>query len=106
MGYGLECLHCRPSTFRGNWESPELRRCKPVLGFNFAENTQAKQTLYGSLTCRIILRHDAVDIQHQENPPTWAGVARATLGAESQQQTNHATQPARDNTYYAVNLND
>ncbi|GFW32347.1 hypothetical protein TNCV_675061 [Trichonephila clavipes] len=36
----------------------------------------------------------AVDFLHYENPPTWAGVEPVTLGAESQRQTNHATQQA------------
>ncbi|GFW78646.1 transposable element Tcb2 transposase [Trichonephila clavipes] len=36
----------------------------------------------------------AVDFLYHENPPTWAGVEPATLGAEDQRQTNHATQPA------------
>ncbi|GFU14680.1 hypothetical protein TNCV_746651 [Trichonephila clavipes] len=35
-----------------------------------------------------------VDSLHHENPPTWAGVEPATLGAEGQRQTNHATQRA------------
>ncbi|GFW76464.1 HTH_Tnp_Tc3_2 domain-containing protein [Trichonephila clavipes] len=39
----------------------------------------------------------AVDFLHHENPPTWAGVERATLGVEDQRQTNHATQPAGQN---------
>ncbi|GFY27245.1 hypothetical protein TNCV_2068661 [Trichonephila clavipes] len=29
-----------------------------------------------------------------ENPPTWAGVEPATLGADVQRQTNYATQSA------------
>ncbi|GFX94765.1 hypothetical protein TNCV_1636271 [Trichonephila clavipes] len=37
----------------------------------------------------------ADDFLHHENPLTWAGVKPTTLGAECQQQTNHATnQPA------------
>ncbi|GFY35215.1 hypothetical protein TNCV_5045891 [Trichonephila clavipes] len=36
----------------------------------------------------------AVDFLHHENPPTWAGVETANLGAEGQRQTNHAIQPA------------
>ncbi|GFW71529.1 hypothetical protein TNCV_2309641 [Trichonephila clavipes] len=35
-----------------------------------------------------------VDFLHHENPPTWAGVEPATLGAEGQRQTNLATQTA------------
>ncbi|GFW94438.1 hypothetical protein TNCV_2701591 [Trichonephila clavipes] len=35
----------------------------------------------------------AVDFLHHENPPTWSGVEPATLGADGQRQTNHATQP-------------
>ncbi|GFY30640.1 hypothetical protein TNCV_3118021 [Trichonephila clavipes] len=35
-----------------------------------------------------------VNFPHHENPPTWAGVEPATLGAEGQRQTNHVTQPA------------
>ncbi|GFW75714.1 hypothetical protein TNCV_4428971 [Trichonephila clavipes] len=35
----------------------------------------------------------AVDVLHHENPPTCAGDEPATLGAEGQRQTNHATQP-------------
>ncbi|GFU87106.1 hypothetical protein TNCV_430101 [Trichonephila clavipes] len=35
----------------------------------------------------------AVDFLHNENPPTWARVEPATLRAEGQRQTNHATQP-------------
>ncbi|GFV29265.1 hypothetical protein TNCV_4602971 [Trichonephila clavipes] len=38
----------------------------------------------------------AVAFLHHENPPTWAGVEPATLGAEGQQQTNYATQSASD----------
>ncbi|GFX26632.1 uncharacterized protein TNCV_4536421 [Trichonephila clavipes] len=34
----------------------------------------------------------AVNCLHHENPPTWAWVEPATLGAEGQLQTNHATQ--------------
>ncbi|GFW92584.1 hypothetical protein TNCV_519011 [Trichonephila clavipes] len=37
----------------------------------------------------------AVDFQHHENPPTWAGVEPGTLGAEGQRQTSHATRPGR-----------
>ncbi|GFT12910.1 hypothetical protein TNCV_5096021 [Trichonephila clavipes] len=37
----------------------------------------------------------AVDFLHDENPPTWVGLEPATLGAEGQRQTNHATQPGR-----------
>ncbi|GFW45445.1 uncharacterized protein TNCV_3243851 [Trichonephila clavipes] len=33
----------------------------------------------------------AVYFLHRENPPTWAGVEPAALGAEGQRQTNHAT---------------
>ncbi|GFV74091.1 hypothetical protein TNCV_4509981 [Trichonephila clavipes] len=36
----------------------------------------------------------AVNFLHHENPPTCAGVEPATLGAECQRKTNHATQPA------------
>ncbi|GFW29010.1 hypothetical protein TNCV_2355681 [Trichonephila clavipes] len=36
----------------------------------------------------------AVDFLHHENPPTWAGVELATLGADGQRQTNYATQSA------------
>ncbi|GFW96518.1 hypothetical protein TNCV_2845751 [Trichonephila clavipes] len=36
----------------------------------------------------------AVDFLHHENPPTWAGIEPATLGADGQQQTNYATQSA------------
>ncbi|GFV41523.1 hypothetical protein TNCV_3626751 [Trichonephila clavipes] len=36
----------------------------------------------------------AVDFLHHENPPTWAGVEPATLGADGQRQTNYATQSA------------
>ncbi|GFX65114.1 hypothetical protein TNCV_452521 [Trichonephila clavipes] len=36
----------------------------------------------------------AVDFLPHENAPSWAGVEPATLGAEVQRQTNHATQPA------------
>ncbi|GFW60527.1 hypothetical protein TNCV_568751 [Trichonephila clavipes] len=39
---------------------------------------------------------DAVDFLHHENPPTWAEVEPATLGAEDQHQTNPATQSAKD----------
>ncbi|GFV71632.1 hypothetical protein TNCV_3534231 [Trichonephila clavipes] len=35
-----------------------------------------------------------VDFLHHENPPTWAEVKPATLGAEGQRQINHLTQPA------------
>ncbi|GFV40433.1 uncharacterized protein TNCV_4493901 [Trichonephila clavipes] len=41
----------------------------------------------------------AVDFLPHENPPTWAGVEPTTLGAESQRQTNHATQPACQRLY-------
>ncbi|GFT59085.1 hypothetical protein TNCV_186621 [Trichonephila clavipes] len=33
-----------------------------------------------------------VDFLHHENPPTWAEVEPATLGAEGQRQTTHVTQ--------------
>ncbi|GFX90966.1 hypothetical protein TNCV_3167971 [Trichonephila clavipes] len=33
----------------------------------------------------------AVDFLHHENPPTWAGVEPATLGADDQRQANYAT---------------
>ncbi|GFU78924.1 hypothetical protein TNCV_307651 [Trichonephila clavipes] len=36
----------------------------------------------------------AVDFLHHENPPTWAGVEPATLGANGQRQINYATQSA------------
>ncbi|GFV83217.1 HTH_Tnp_Tc3_2 domain-containing protein [Trichonephila clavipes] len=36
-----------------------------------------------------------VDFLHPENPPTWAGVESANLGAGGQRQTNHATQPLK-----------
>ncbi|GFV64325.1 retrovirus-related Pol polyprotein from transposon opus [Trichonephila clavipes] len=36
----------------------------------------------------------AVNFLHHENPPTWAGVEPATLGADGQRQTNYATQPS------------
>ncbi|GFT56061.1 hypothetical protein TNCV_76061 [Trichonephila clavipes] len=36
----------------------------------------------------------AVNFLHHANPPSWAGVEPATLGAEDQRQTNHATQTA------------
>ncbi|GFV20686.1 hypothetical protein TNCV_777311 [Trichonephila clavipes] len=41
-----------------------------------------------------VLSYDmaTVDFLHHENPPTWAGVEPATLGAEGQRQTNHTTQ--------------
>ncbi|GFV04046.1 hypothetical protein TNCV_916701 [Trichonephila clavipes] len=72
LGCGLVFHHCRPNTspvklvslfstepYRwipiatGNFDSqflplkeaPELWQCKPELGFNLAENTQARQTL-------------------------------------------------------------
>ncbi|GFX36266.1 transposon Tf2-9 polyprotein [Trichonephila clavipes] len=35
-----------------------------------------------------------VDFLHHENPPIWAGVEPATLGADGQRQTNYATQSA------------
>ncbi|GFU47599.1 zinc finger BED domain-containing protein 5 [Trichonephila clavipes] len=35
---------------------------------------------------------DAIDFLHQENPPTWAEVEPATVGAEGQRQTNNTTQ--------------
>ncbi|GFW17415.1 hypothetical protein TNCV_3240451 [Trichonephila clavipes] len=38
----------------------------------------------------------AVNILHHENTSTWSGVEPATLGAEGQQQTNYATQSARN----------
>ncbi|GFV81343.1 hypothetical protein TNCV_4773691 [Trichonephila clavipes] len=38
----------------------------------------------------------AVDFLHHENPPTWAGVEPATLGADGQRQTNYVTQSALD----------
>ncbi|GFS93886.1 hypothetical protein TNCV_5053411 [Trichonephila clavipes] len=38
-----------------------------------------------------------VDFLHHENPPIWAGVEPATLGAEDQRQTNYATQLAKPN---------
>ncbi|GFY35195.1 hypothetical protein TNCV_5045691 [Trichonephila clavipes] len=46
----------------------------------------------------------AVDFLHHENLPTWAGVAPATLGAEGQRQTNHATQPALSKKILVQNL--
>ncbi|GFW30683.1 HTH_Tnp_Tc3_2 domain-containing protein [Trichonephila clavipes] len=36
----------------------------------------------------------AVDFLHHENPPTWAKVESATLGADVQRQTNYTTQSA------------
>ncbi|GFU74504.1 hypothetical protein TNCV_4145291 [Trichonephila clavipes] len=36
----------------------------------------------------------AVDCLHHENPPSWAVVEPATLGADGQIQTNYATQSA------------
>ncbi|GFV97475.1 hypothetical protein TNCV_2039831 [Trichonephila clavipes] len=36
----------------------------------------------------------AVDFLPHENPPIWAGVKSATLGAEDHRQTSHVTQPA------------
>ncbi|GFU14511.1 hypothetical protein TNCV_3251371 [Trichonephila clavipes] len=38
----------------------------------------------------------AVDFLHHKNISTWAGVEPTTLGAESQRQTIHATQPANN----------
>ncbi|GFW20214.1 hypothetical protein TNCV_1855381 [Trichonephila clavipes] len=35
----------------------------------------------------------AVDFLHHENPPTWAGVEPAALGAEGQRKINHASRP-------------
>ncbi|GFX27532.1 hypothetical protein TNCV_4995871 [Trichonephila clavipes] len=59
-----------------------------------SESLCAKRTFLGSFTCRIIIRHERCRFSHHENPPTWAGVAPATLGAEGQRQTNHSTQSA------------
>ncbi|GFT29330.1 hypothetical protein TNCV_756961 [Trichonephila clavipes] len=43
----------------------------------------------------IIQSYDmAADFLQYENSPTWAGIDTATLGAEGQQQINHATQPS------------
>ncbi|GFY20403.1 uncharacterized protein TNCV_210351 [Trichonephila clavipes] len=36
----------------------------------------------------------AVDFQHQENPPTWAGINPTILGTDGQRQTSFATQSA------------
>ncbi|GFW30475.1 hypothetical protein TNCV_454131 [Trichonephila clavipes] len=55
---------------------------------------------YLKYTQNIVLQHQGedptatVDFLHHENPPTWAGVEPAALGAEGQRQTNHALQPA------------
>ncbi|GFY06862.1 retrovirus-related Pol polyprotein from transposon 17.6 [Trichonephila clavipes] len=38
----------------------------------------------------------AIDFLHHENTPTWAGIEPATLGAEGQRQTYHATQRAHN----------
>ncbi|GFU96390.1 hypothetical protein TNCV_89661 [Trichonephila clavipes] len=112
--------HCRPSTYPGTWYH-FLGRCliggyqslRVILTPNFlprgkhlssddvnlyqdlilprASKTN-KQTLWGSFTCRIIIRHCPVNFLHQENPPTWFGLK--TMGTEDLRQTNHATQPA------------
>ncbi|GFT99011.1 hypothetical protein TNCV_3793911 [Trichonephila clavipes] len=36
----------------------------------------------------------AVDFLHHENPPTWARVEPANLGAEGQRQTSYVTESA------------
>ncbi|GFU20251.1 hypothetical protein TNCV_4933321 [Trichonephila clavipes] len=46
---------------------------------------------------------DIVDFLHHENPPIWAGVEPATLGAEGQRQANHATQPVAYLAIYCIN---
>ncbi|GFV54184.1 hypothetical protein TNCV_1027561 [Trichonephila clavipes] len=64
---------------------------KPDLGFNFHKpNTDTLGIFYIPYkSCDIA----AANFLHHENPPTWAGVKPAILGAEGQRQTNHATQP-------------
>ncbi|GFW99184.1 hypothetical protein TNCV_3009521 [Trichonephila clavipes] len=78
-------------------KAPELRQCEPVLGFNLPRAPKTKRHSRGFFTCRIIIRHGRCRFLHHENPPTWAGVEPATLGAEGHRQSNHATQAAKLN---------
>ncbi|GFV39476.1 hypothetical protein TNCV_1372551 [Trichonephila clavipes] len=48
----------------------------------------------------------AVDFLHHQNPPTWTGVELATLGAEGQRQTKHATLTAPKQNWQEKSLQE
>ncbi|GFW34457.1 hypothetical protein TNCV_500751 [Trichonephila clavipes] len=74
--------------FSGTWLEL-MTRCKPVTGFNCAElnvSLASKPNRHSSYLLRAVLSYvmEAVDFLHHENPPIWAGVKPAFLGAEEQ----------------------
>ncbi|GFV92358.1 hypothetical protein TNCV_3949681 [Trichonephila clavipes] len=102
MGCGLVINYCRLSTFPGNWYlfSTATYRWTKIAAGNFDAQFPPLRYLLHAVESNDMA---AVDFLHHENPPTWAGVEPATLSAEGQRQTNHATQPAKINI--AVNPN-
>ncbi|GFY19720.1 hypothetical protein TNCV_4648921 [Trichonephila clavipes] len=88
-------------TGMGGYQSPQVLPRRRHLSSDDANLYQdfilpraPKPNVHSRDLSHAVLSYDiaAVDFLHHENPPTWAAVEPATLGAESQRQTNHATQ--------------